>query len=164
MSPTGQPTDDEFGHRPSRPAIGSTTPRGLRRLVVALVATLALTGLLTGCGDTSKAELCTQYDKAVTQADEIRGMDLASEKLADLRAQLKDFQAALDDLQAKADGKLDEAISDLRAAVRDFAATVLDGGQEALTNAQQRVKGSLAGVKELWAAVQKRAENTCNGD
>jgi chromosome segregation ATPase len=145
-----RPTE-ELAHRGSR-------RRPLRRLVVALVSTLAL----TGCGEASTADLCTQYDQVVTKADEIKKLDVSSEGVDDLRTQLKDFQASLDQLQAVADGRLDTAISDLRAAIRDFVQAAVDAGEEALETAQPLLEDSLDRVRELWAGVQERADAECD--
>ena len=145
-----RPTE-ELVHRGSR-------SRRVRRLVVALVSTLAL----TGCGEASTADLCTQYDQVVKKADEIKNLDVSSESVDDLRTQLKDFQASLDQLQAVADGRLDTAISDLRRAVREFVQAAVDAGEEALKTAQPLLEDSLTTVKELWAVVQKRADAECN--
>lgn len=134
----------------------------LRRLVVVLVSTLALTGALTGCGDKSTEDLCNQYDKVVAKADEIKNLDLSSEGVADLRTTLKDFQASLDDLQAVAEGRLDTAITDLRTAVREFVQAAVAAGREALESAKPVLEDSLDRVTELWAVVEKRADNECN--
>ena len=134
----------------------------LRRLVVVLLSTLALTGALTGCGDASTADLCTQYGKVVSKAEEIKNLDVSSQGVDDIRRTLKDFQASLNELQAGAEGRLDTAITDLRTAVREFVQAAVDAGREALESAQPLLEDSLDRVRELWAVVEQRADAECN--
>src|SRR5690349_2027127 len=126
-------------------------------------AVLALTlGLLAGCGtDTAEADLCTQYDDVVAQAENLRSWEPATDDVDELRDRAETFGAELDQLQAVSEGRLDSVISTLRTTINGFLASAVDQGQDALEAARPALEDAADEISDAWSVVELMAENEC---
>jgi hypothetical protein len=138
--------------------VGAATA-GRARRGVALAAALAVLPL-TGCGDPSSRDYCTQYERLVSAVEELQTTDPATADVDEVRAAADDVTVALDQFQAVSEGRLDDAITRVRDRVNDVRQAAV-AGAEAVEAARPLIEEDLTQLRSAWSAMQGFAETQC---
>ncbi len=137
------------------------THLGRRRWVIALIA---LTLMLTACGNAEERDLCRQYEDLQQAVAQVEDLDPETATASDALAIVEDVIVQLEQFQAASDGVYDQAVTNLNLALLDLRQVTFDLGEEGLEAARPLMEESLATSVTAYDQLQQRLDVVCGTD
>ena len=137
------------------------THLGRRRWVIALIA---LTLMLTACGNAEERDLCRQYEDLQQAVAQVEELDPETATASDALAIVEDVIVQLEQFQAASDGVYDQAVTNLNLALLDLRQVTFDLGEEGLEVARPLMEESLATSVTAYDQLQQRLDVVCGTD
>ena len=137
------------------------THLGRRRWVIALIA---LTLMLTACGNAEERDLCREYEDLQQAVAQVEELDPETATASDALAIVEDVIVQLEQFQAASDGVYDQAVTNLNLALLDLRQVTFDLGEEGLEVARPLMEESLATSVTAYDQLQQRLDVVCGTD